>query len=136
MTLARVFAVPLALMTMPFAVPSYAWNAINSHTVNPLSDTSYEVIGRGGISSNDYWCAAGDFAFRVLGAGSGQRIYVSRERGSAETENAKSAVQFSLEQPDVPSKPTLLLTVTRIGDSLSIASARGYCISQRGRAGG
>lgn len=118
------------------ATPSMAWRATNSHNVNPLSPTSFEVIGRGGISSTDYWCAAGDYARRELGAPLDQRIYISRARGQAETENAKSAVQFSLEPPaGADLKPRFLLTVTRIGDNLSTSGAWNYCIPQTGRSG-
>lgn len=118
------------------ATPTVAWRATNSHAVNALSPTSFEVIGRGGISSSDYWCAAGDYARRALGAPLDQRIYVSRARGRSETEHAKSAVQFSLEPPaGADLKPRFLLTVTRVGDNLSAWGAWNYCVPQTGRAG-
>ncbi|MEY8829006.1 hypothetical protein AB9K34_11420 [Sedimentitalea sp. XS_ASV28] len=117
------------------ATPSMAWRAINSHTVNPLSPVSFEVIGRGGISSVSYWCAAGDYARRVLDAPLGQRIYISRPRDHAQTENAKSAVQFSLDPPaNANLNPGFLLTVTRLGDNLSASAAWNLCIPQSGRA--
>lgn len=126
----------VASAIMIAATPSLAWRATNSHTVNPLSPTAFEVIGRGGISSVDYWCAAGDYARRVLDAPLHQRIYISRPRGHAETENAKSAVQFSLDPPaDADLKPGLLLTVTRPGDNLSAWGAWNLCVPQTGQAG-
>jgi hypothetical protein len=130
--------VALALITVATlgATPAFAWHATNSHTVNPLTPTSFEVIGRGGISSVDYWCAAGDYARRVLDVPIDQRIYVSRARGRAETENARSAVQFSLDPPaSLPQGTPFLLTVTRVGDSLSAWGAWNYCVPQKGRAG-
>lgn len=130
-------ALAAAAMTLLIGTtPSLAWRATNSHAVNPLSDTSFEVVGRGGISSTDYWCAAGDYARRVLGVPVDQRIYVSRARGPSQTENAKSAVQFSIVPPgSVPQQQNFLLTVTRVGDSLSAWGAWNYCVPQKGRAG-
>ncbi|MDU9003504.1 hypothetical protein [Sedimentitalea todarodis] len=132
----RACTLVLAGAIAAIAAPSMAWRATNNHTVNPLSATSFEVIGRGGISSIDYWCAAGDYARRALGAPLDQRIYISRARGEAETENAKSAVQFSLEPPvGSDLRPAFLLTVTRIGDNLSAWAAWNYCLPQTGAEG-
>ena len=75
--------------------PAQAWIAFNRQTVTPLTAQSFEVLGQSGSSSVDYWCAAGDYARRVLDAPLGQRIYVTRARGPAETANRRSAVQFS-----------------------------------------
>ncbi|MEP3329456.1 hypothetical protein [Sedimentitalea sp.] len=132
----RYLAFSMILAVVHSATPASAWRATNSHVVNPLSATSFEVIGRGGISSTEYWCAAGDYARRVLGVPIEQRIYISRPRGRSETENAKSAVQFSLDPPaNADLKPGLLLTVTRTGDNLSAWGAWNYCVPQMGRAG-
>ncbi len=114
------------LMVLPQA--SLGWTARNSQTVVPLSDRSFEVLGQAGSGNTDYWCAAGEYARRVLGVANAQRLYVSRGRAEAETANRKSAVQFSLDPP--PNGDTswrLLLSVTRVGENLSAIEASNYC---------
>lgn len=109
-----------------------AWQADNLLTVNPLPGEGFEVVGRTGSAGSDYWCAAGDYAMRVLGAGGTQRIYLVRGRGAPETSNRKSAVQFSLTPPDGPEpRDSLFLSMRNVGDNLGAAFARNYCLDRK-----
>ncbi len=109
-----------------------AWTAWNSLQVNPVRDSAFEVLGQSGSANVDFWCAAGDYARRVLAAPLGQRIYVVRGRAEAETGNRRSAVQFSLQAPEqVVDKPIGLLSVTRVGENISAAMAFDYCLKNR-----
>lgn len=109
-----------------------AWTAGNSQTVTPLTDRSFEVLGQAGSANVDYWCAAGDFARRVLRVPNAQRLYVSRGRARAATANRKSAVQFSLDPPpDGDTAWHLLLSVTRVGENLTAGAAWRYCLRHR-----
>ena len=83
MSLHRTTALAAVLGLLPLA--SGAWQADNLLTVNPLPNGVFEVIGRPGSAGSDYWCAAGDYALRVLGASGTQRIYITRGRGTPET---------------------------------------------------
>lgn len=120
-----------ALMALaPVAAP--AWQADNLLTVNPLSGGGFEVVGAPGSGGPDFWCAAGDYAMRVLGADSTQRVYLIRSRGAPETSNRTSSVQFSLTPPPgaVP-RDGLFLSMRRVGDNLSVAFARNYCLDRK-----
>lgn len=124
----------LAVALAPAILPgsAAAWVAGNSQHVNPVSPDVFEVVGRAGSSNVDYWCAAGDYARRVLDAPLHQRIYLVRGRAHAETENRKSAVQFSLLQPvDADTRTGLLLSATRVGENLSAAMAFNYCLQRK-----
>ncbi|MFK7754864.1 MAG: hypothetical protein AB8B51_20255, partial [Sedimentitalea sp.] len=109
-----------------------AFHAENRHAVNAVNDQVFEVIGRAGSAGSDYWCAAGDYAHRVLKAGSSSRIYIVRERGTPVTSKRKLGVQFSLTAPEKTLEtPGITLRVDRIGDSLNTAEARNYCYFQK-----
>jgi hypothetical protein len=108
--------------------PAGAYIALNQLRVNPVDQTSFEVLARGPTSNGDYWCAASDYAFRILGAPTTASIYITRGRGKAITANRRSAVIFSTDPPpDGPAPPSYSLSVTTIGENLSVAQARFYC---------
>ena len=122
----RLSMICLALAAMPVAANAFI--AENRHHVNPLPGGAFEVIGEPGSGGAAYWCAAGDYATRVLGAGGTQRIYISRGRGRPETSNRRSAVQFSMTPPaGADTSRSLTLQVDRAGDNLGVAFARRYC---------
>lgn len=131
MTKLRSFSMALALLLVP--LQAGAWIAENRNHVNPLPENGFEVVGQSGAySSMAFWCSAGDYARRVLGAGPTQRIYVIRERGPAVTRDKKSAVHFSLVAPaGADTHPRFLLTVVRVGDNLNAASAQNYCYDRK-----
>jgi hypothetical protein len=105
-----------------------AWVADNRQTVNPVTDTVFEVVAKAGSGGMDFWCAAGDYARRALGAPPTQRVYVVRERGAAVTLNRRSAAHFSLLAPEgADTAPGIFLSVTRVGENLSAAAAQAYC---------
>lgn len=116
----------LVLVLMP--VSAAAWRSYDWLQVNPVSETVFEVVGQPRSGGPQYWCAAGQYAFEVLGASTTDKIYLVRGRGPAVTVNRRSAVHFSLVKPDVPPpEPSYSLSVTAVGDSLSVAVAWNYC---------
>lgn len=64
--------------------------------VNPVNQSIFEAIPRSASSGSQFWCGAGEYARRVLGARPGDKVYVVSEAGPAVTMSAPSAVQFSL----------------------------------------
>ena len=123
-------AATIALVTLPAAAS--AWTSFNMQKVVPLSERSFEVQGRPGASNTEYWCAAGDYAFHVLDLQSNQRIYVSQGQRQSRELDRKLAVQFSLDPPpDGDTSWSLLLSVNRVGENLSMTDARNYCMRQR-----
>lgn len=109
-----------------------AWQADNRHTVNALPQGGFEVIGEPGSAGPDYWCAAGDYAIRVLGVAGTQRIYLTRGRAAPETSNRKSGVQFSLTAPAAAVQTSgPFLPMRKVGDNLSAVFARNYCLDNK-----
>lgn len=105
-----------------------AWTAENRHKVELVSETVFEVVGRPGSGGQEFWCAAGDFARRVLGAGAAQRVYLVRGPAPAQTRHWNRAVLFSLTPPvDGDLRTMATLSVTRVGDNLNATMAQGYC---------
>jgi hypothetical protein len=121
-----------AAATLALAVTADAYTARNRMIVEDIGKATFEVISRAGRSTApDYWCAAGDYALS-RGFASSARIYLVRAPGPSFTQANRKAVQFTL-QPDIvgiaPIPPQLSLSVTSVGDNLSLASAREYCYS-------
>jgi len=109
-----------------------AWQAENRLTVNPVSDSVFEVIGLPGSPGSEFWCAAGDYALRVLRTSGTQRVYIVRGRAAPVTGTGPSAVQFSLVLPDgVPPQSGLFLSMKKVGDNLSVDFARTYCLDKK-----
>ena len=130
MSLHRTTALAAVLGLLPLA--SGAWQADNLLTVNPLPNGVFEVIGRPGSAGSDYWCAAGDYALRVLGASGTQRIYITRGRGTPETSDRLQSVQFSLTLPaGVEPQDGLFLKMKQVGDNLGVAFAQNYCLDRK-----
>ncbi len=67
--------------------------------VNPVNADVFEVIARPGNEVNQFWCGAGEYARRTLGAPSNAHVYVVGEAGTGYTMDTPSAAQFSLKPP-------------------------------------
>ncbi|MFT7597003.1 MAG: hypothetical protein ACI8R4_004346 [Paracoccaceae bacterium] len=120
----------LAAAALLAATPgmALAWQADNRHFVNPVSDGVFEVVGRSGSGGPEFWCAAGDYARRAIGASATQRIYLVRGPAPAITRKWNRAVLFSLTEPQgADLTPGYTLSVTRVGENLIAASAQNYC---------
>lgn len=113
-------------------VSAGAWQAENRLTVNPASGDVFEVIGRPGSPGSEFWCAAGEYALRVLGASGTERIYLVRPRGTPVTGRGPSAVQFSLTLPaGIQPQDGLFLSMKNVGDNLSVTFANSYCLDNK-----
>ena len=110
---------------------SAAWRAMNRQEVLPVSNSVFEVVARAGSGPADFWCAAGDYAYRGLGTPAVQRVYVWRGIGPSVNRPGYKAMQFSLTPPPgADTSPSLTLSLRRIGDNLRAASAQQYCYSE------
>ena len=106
-----------------------AWTATNYLKVAPVSETVFEVVGQPGSAGQEYWCAAGDYAQRVLKVKVVQRIYIVRGPAPAQTANWDYAVLFSLIPPvDEDTRPRLTLSVKQVGSNITSALAQQYCL--------
>ncbi|NSY37627.1 hypothetical protein [Leisingera sp. ANG59] len=121
-----------AVLACAFAAPAAADTFLGNRGVRvlPVNDIVFEVVpGRSG-GTWDYWCAAAQYARRVLGAKWTDRYYVVRGRDVSVTTGRRSSVQFTLkpEQAGVPAKTGWLSLGFRSGESLSVQQGYGYCV--------
>lgn len=123
--------VTAAVLACATALPAAADTFIANRGVRvlPVNDTVFEVVpGRSG-GTWEYWCAAAEYARRVLGADWTDRYYVVRGRDVSVTTGRRSSVQFTLhpEQAGVPAKIGWLSLGFQPGESLSVQQGYGYC---------
>jgi hypothetical protein len=127
-TLAALLAAPLHA-----AKPYRAYNTLSvvPDTTRPVE---FRVISRAHGGPADYWCAAGDYARRALGADVTARIYVLRPPGESPVSYGRSAFTFTLAPPaELASgrRPgdngRYGLSVGEPGYNLSVAHARSFC---------
>lgn len=124
----------ITLALLPALLPGLAaaWVADNRHKVNPVSGTVFEVVGKSGSGGSQFWCAAGDYARRVLGAGATQRVYLVRGVAPAQTHEWDRAVLFSLAVPqDADLSTGFTLSTERVGDNMMAAAAQAYCMDDK-----
>lgn len=130
----------IALVALSTALPTTAsaFQARNGLLVNPEGPAAFEVVQRRGrIGASDIWCAAGDYALRALGMPGSQRVYMTESKHFARTETRERyAYSFSLTPPpeaeQLSGQLSITLSLKRIGDSLSVISARQYCDTRLG----
>lgn len=127
-------AVPSLLIAamLVTTIPSIAdaFSGKRNTRVNPVNSAVFEVYGRGGMSGENFWCGAADYAHRALGAQWSATLYIARGRAPGETVNKKSTVQFTLDPGAAgitPERPSLSLNSLKVGDNMSVQAAYQYC---------
>ncbi|PSL20016.1 hypothetical protein [Shimia abyssi] len=97
----------VAILATPFVLVSVGSAASGDfHTrtgvrVYPVNEQIFEVAALPGETQiEDFWCGAGDYAKRVLGAEDRDKVYVVSEAGPGVVADSRSTVQFSLSPPE------------------------------------
>ena len=106
-----------------------AFTARGGTRVNPVDQNVFEVVPKATSRGNPTWCAASEYARRVLGASWQDNIYVARSLGPSVTTNRRTAVHFTLNPQAigiVPQKGSSLNTFP-VGDFMSINVANTHC---------
>jgi hypothetical protein len=111
-------AVTIAVLSF-VPLPALAAGKLSVQRVN---ETTFDVLYRGNTFEQDYWCTAGDYAARKLGARSATRIY----RLSEPPRRAGQGIRFSLD-PTGRASGTGLNTVGNDDGSLSVGAAGNQC---------
>lgn len=101
-----VFCLTLAVLTGCQTGGSAAFSARNGVRVNPVNADVFEVIARPNGRKSDFWCGAGSYASRQLGAPDNALVYTVGGAGRGVTMNSPDAAQFSLKPPDQVSGAT------------------------------
>ena len=126
MTFKTVAALVVAT-TLALPVTGHAFTAENKGKVQSRGGSSFEVAEDRRFGVPGQWCAAADYAVRVLGAGWTSRIYVQGQ-GSA-----KRNVVFGLTPKGASPKSItdVAASAKRPGSNFSVQRAFDYCIQQR-----
>ena len=105
------------------AAPAQAFTSSNRMRVDATGPVTFSVASRGGnYSAADFWCAAGEYADRILNARQNTRVW----RLSEPPRRSGQPVVFSLDPAGRASRTGLSVLGTDDG-SLSVASARNQC---------
>lgn len=104
------------------ADPARAFIASNDLVVEREGPATFAVPYRGRSGAPAFWCAAGDYAARVLGAAATDRIW----RLSEPPRRSGDGIRFSL-APDGRASRTGLALIGEDDASLSVAHARQLC---------
>ena len=118
------------LLAAALIVPSQAiaFRSWNQHDVVDVGNGVFEVIARVGNQPLDYWCAAGDYARRVLNARTPDKVYVWRPEGPSTVRATYRAVQFSMSvPPSGVAPPSFSINVKKVGENMAVSFADGYC---------
>jgi hypothetical protein len=120
-----------ALLVTMMPVAADAFRGMRGARVNPVDQNVFEVVPRGSqTSGRDFWCGAGEYAYRELRAAWSDRIFIVQGRSQSVTTERRSAVQFTM-NPEaagiVPIQPALSLNAMKVGDNMSVTSAFNYC---------
>ncbi len=119
----------LALLVAACAAPTSTYVARNSLRVAPLTDGSIEVFAQPGTVARDYFCAAGDYAQRRLGASNTTYVVMTGPDGPSRSRDSGRSAVFGLSATrppaEVPRGTSLRMSVA--GESLSVAQARALC---------
>lgn len=122
---------PLAALVLAAALttPAEAFNSRNGMTVTDLGGGLFRVEYEARINETDYWCAAADYAERVLGANSKTRMY----RASPPPRKRGQGITFTLD-PAKSGGPTGISTFGAGASktSIGLGHVRGsFCHVQR-----
>ena len=105
------------------AAPAQAFTSSNRMRVEATGPVTFSVrSGGGNYSAADFWCAAGQYASRVLNARQNVRIW----RLSEPPRRSGQPIVFSLDPAGRASRTGLSVIGTDDG-SLSVASAKNQC---------
>ncbi len=108
--------------TLALATPAAAWMASNSLPVRDLGVGQIEVVARPGMSAAMAFCAAGEYARRVLGLSAETRLW----RASPIPRRSGESMIFSTTPTAAPGK-TGLVMLTDDDGSLTVSFASALC---------
>lgn len=91
----------------------------------------FEVRGDAGHGARGMWCAAADYARRVLGAGGFDRIYIAEGRTPGIGQRAP--VRFTMDPSGLIPRNVLIVgaSLQEAGATLSVDHARGFCANSK-----
>lgn len=105
--------------------------ARNDLLVFPMPDGTFEVQARAGTAGPQYFCAAGDYAWRRLNVPFASRIVVVRPDGPSTTNPGGRGMAFKIVPQGAASGEGQGWTVSmrRAGENYTVAHSRALCRS-------
>lgn len=117
----------LVAAALAAAAPAHAFTSSNRMRVEATGPVTFSVSARGGnYGASDFWCAAGEYAWKRLRAPNNARIY----RLSEPPRRSGQPIVFSLD-PTGRASSTGMAVLGRDDGSLSVSSARNQCEMRR-----
>lgn len=117
-----------ALALLPVTATAQQFKASNHMTVAPQPDGSFEVSGNPEIWARDYWCAAGDYARRVLDLPVDARLAVAEPYAKG----SRSVAFQPVANADRQFRAVVMgLSIRSAGTNLSVGEAHGFCADHR-----
>lgn len=116
----------IAALTVSTALLAQEFRAENHVFVVSVAG-GFDVVDGGGYGARGIWCAAADYARKVLGASGTARIYIAEGRPPGLGQRAP--VRFTLDPTGVdPSLVTIVgASLRKAGASLSVDHAYQFC---------
>ncbi|MGB3312837.1 MAG: hypothetical protein WBB85_00325 [Albidovulum sp.] len=110
------------IFALSLATPAAAFTAQNGLIVEPQGADGFSVPWRGKSGPAAFWCAAGDYAIRVLHLAPTDVIY----RASEPPRRAGEPMDFTL-NPEASASTTGLFSLFQRGGGLSVGHAQSLC---------
>ncbi|NSX54027.1 hypothetical protein [Parasulfitobacter algicola] len=126
------------IVAVLFGVPAVASAesllALNGLRTQSGAGSEIEVFTRAGSHGSDYFCAAGDFARRKLGADTTDRIVISRAPGGSPTRANQRSMGFKLVPAGAKrsAKNSFVLSPRNIGLSRTVGHSVFLCKNTKG----
>lgn len=122
-------AVVLLVTLVATAASAREMGLRNGIRAQAVSNSVFEIAPRGGSGVQEFWCGAGEYARRALGAKGGETLYVVGGIGQGQVINRKSTAQFSLLPPSQAQGASGRQGRwgPALGDSMTVSQARGRC---------
>ncbi len=114
--------VAILILAATLATPAAAFRAQNGLIVKVEGPEHFVVPFAGLGGPSDFWCAAGDYAYRKLGLPTKQLLY----RASEPPRRSGEGIRFSTNPADAASSTGLLVLGAK-GGGLTIGMARAFC---------
>lgn len=100
---------------------------------DPANPGQFEVLTEGGNGGPDYWCSAGDYAQRRLGAGATTRVFLVKPYGRSQIRSSRNSVGYSINpsagvlNQSALNSGRITMSMNKIGENYTTAHARNVC---------
>lgn len=102
--------------------------AQNAHRVYEIGPDRFEVVARPRTNGVQYFCAAGDYAVRRLGAGAGETVLLVEPDGPSRTRPGARGASFALiATAEAPPRTGANVSMREAGENLLVGHARLLC---------